>query len=817
MRVSLWRGLVPVLALLLVVATAHAQDADAATAYAERSQFADGLFSRGMYKLALREYAGLLTQFPDGAQNDQFEYRRAESHRLLGNATEAAKCFDRVFVDYPKSTYRLRAAYRRARLYMDAGDCAAAAEHFKAILGLKPDSQISMASMYYLGDALVACERDGLAATAYGLIDRRYPDSAFAPFALMKRAEILRRSWDATAAEGVATDPGDKAMTQILALYAKVLERPGSDRTAAEALFQTAELHFRLKAYTRSAEFYRRLLRDYAADKRADEAGLQAAWAASYAGLFADALALAEVALAGTDGSPLGEWLYLKANCERQLGRLDAAVASYADLLARYPKGAFSEAARYELALTYYKLGRHQEAVAIAERIELTSRLKLEVSRLLAECYAELKQVDKAIQYYRLIEKAAPAGELQRDAIYRLGYHLQAQGNYRDAAQFYTKLAERYPKHKLAPQALFAAGSCYLNAGEQASAARDWGRLTREYPASPMLEEALYQKAMADLRLERQADAHSGLDDLLRRFPKGRYTSDVYYWLGTIQKADEALEDAVHSFTRAGKLATRPELRRQADYSLALTLQQLGQEAAAAKVFGRVLATPLASDIAPAVLEWLAGYYYHAKLHREAVLAAELLTEEGQDPAWQQVGYALIGRSKLALNKPAEARDAYALALASPSATRYGAEAALRLGELALADGDATAASDFYSQASARAASPATLGIRARAFFGLGSAAAQAGQHGDAARFFMSVAILYDDPELVPEALWLAGTNFDALEQTPDATAAYDELVARYPESKWASQARARLDQHPAAAVTSPETTISTVPEGRTE
>ncbi len=817
MRVSLWRGLVSALALVAVVGGVCTRADETATAYAERSQFADGLFSRGMYQLALREYAGLLDKFPDGAQNDQLEYRRAESHRLLGQGAEAAKSFDRVFAGYPASAYRLRAAYRRARLYMEAGDCAAATEHFKAILGMTPDAQIGMASMYYMGEALMACERDEDAEDAYGLIEAKYPDSAFAPFALMKRAEILRQRWDSAASEGALPKPGDKVVGQILALYEKVLESPGGDRTAAEALFQMAELHFRLKDYTRSAEFYRRLMRDHADDKRVGEARLQAAWAASYAGLFADALTLTESALVDVAGPKRGEWLYLKANCERQLGRLEAAVASYVDLLARFPKGTFSAAARYELALAYYKLGRHEEAVAVAERIELTSRMKLEVSRLLAECYAALEQVDKSIQYYRLIEREAPEGELQRDAIYRLGYHLQAQGNYRDAAQFYTKLAERYAKHKQAPQALFAAGSCHLNAGDQASASRDWGRLVREYPDSPMQEEALYQKAMADLRLARPEDAQSALADLLRRFPKGRYPGDAHYWLGTIQMTDEKIEDALISFTQAGKLATRPELNRQADYSLALALQKLGREAEAAKVFGRVLATPLAGDIAPAVLEWLAGYYHGAKQYGPAVLAAERLTGEGRDPAWRQVGYALIGRAQLALKQPAAAREAFTKALAQPSATRYGAEAALRLAELALADGDTAAASDFYTQASGRAASPETLGIRARAFFGLGAAAAQGEQHADAARYFMSVAILYDDAELVPDALWRAGSHFDALEQPRDATAADEELVERYPQSPRAKQARQRLEQRRVAAASSSDNSISTAPEGRSE
>ena len=818
MRVSLWRGLIPVVALLLAVPAARAQTNQTASAYAERGQFADGLFSRGMYKLALREYTALLKQFPAGDHNDRFEYRRGESHRLLGELPVAATSFDRLFANYPKSAYRLRAAYRRARLYMDEGDRAAAAEHFKAILALNPDPQISVASMYYLGEALLATDRPGEAAAAFALIEKRHPESAFAPFALMKRAEILRRDWESEAV-GTPRPPlsrEDKHIVDILAIYTSVLARPGSDRTAAEALFQTAELHFRLKDYTRSAEFYRRLLRDYAVDQRAGEARLQAAWAASYAGLYADALTLAETALAEKEMARPAEWLYLKANCERQLGRLDGAVASYSQLLERHPKTTFSEAARYELALAYYKLGRHAEAVAAAERIELTSSMKLEVSRLLAECYAALEQPAKSIQYYRLIEKDAPAGDLQRDATYRLGYHLQALGNYRDAAQFYTKLVERYPQHKLAPQALFAAGVCYLKAGDQTAASRDLGRLILEYPASPMLEEALYQKALTDLRLEHRPDASSGLAELLRRFPKGRYLSDAHYWLGTVQQADEALEDATASFRRATKLATRPEMKRQAEYSLALALQQLGKDAEAADVFGRVLATPLASEIAPTVLEWLAGYYYQTDRQQKAIAAATRLTLNEESAAWQQVGYALIGRSQLAHKQVAEARAAFVKALAQPSATRYGAEAALRLGDLALAENDSAVASDYYNQASARAASPSTLGIRARAFFGLGAAASKAEQYDDAARFFMSVAILYDDPALVPEALWLAGTSFDKIGSREDAIAAYEELVVRHPDTEWGGRAQELLTQWRAEAASS-EISPAEVPEARAE
>jgi len=51
------------------------------------------------------------------------------------------------------------------------------------------------------------------------------------------------------------------------------------------------------------------------------------------------------------------EWLYLKANCERQLLKHEAAVGTYTELLKVHSAGRFANAGRYEKALTFYKRG----------------------------------------------------------------------------------------------------------------------------------------------------------------------------------------------------------------------------------------------------------------------------------------------------------------------------------------------------------------------------------------------------------------------------------------------------------------------------
>ena len=52
----------------------------------------------------------------------------------------------------------------------------------------------------------------------------------------------------------------------------------------------------------------------------------------------------------------------------------------------------------------------------------------------------------------------------------------------------------------------------------------------------------------------------------------------------------------------------------------------------------------------------------------------------------------------------------------------------------------------------------------------------------------MSVAILYDHVELVPESLYRAALAFNRLERVEDRDKALKELTARYPQSVWAGK-----------------------------
>lgn len=88
----------------------------------ERRQFADGLYARGMYASAAKEYLALLQEFPDAVEADAVRFRMGESYLNTGDRPAAAEQFNIVVANYPNSavlgrrkvTYRATACSERS-------------------------------------------------------------------------------------------------------------------------------------------------------------------------------------------------------------------------------------------------------------------------------------------------------------------------------------------------------------------------------------------------------------------------------------------------------------------------------------------------------------------------------------------------------------------------------------------------------------------------------------------------------------------------------------------------------------------------------
>lgn len=208
-------------------------------------------------------------------------------------------------------------------------------------------------------------------------------------------------------------------------------------------------------------------------------------------------------------------------------------------------------------------------------------------------------------------------------------------------------------------------------------------------------------------------------------------------------------------------------------------------------MFEVLVDSPLQGRFPPVLLEWLALQHYgqgaFARMEETAVLLAGM-----PEPPSQQAGWVLVGRARQEQANLDGARIAFRKALEIAGRTAYAGEAALRLGQLYLEAGELDEAQVVLRQAAALAAGVQADAIRARALIALGKAVHQKGALEEATRLFLSVGILYDDPVLVPESLYLAALLLAETGRTAEQASTVAELQQRYPDSEWAVKARAK-------------------------
>ena len=756
------------LAVMLAGAAARVWGLDAR----EQIQFADGLYARGLWDVALKEYATALKQSTNQATEALICYRMGECHRSLGRTNEAEQCYVRVGALAEAGEYRVRAGMRRVEFLEAQNRPDDAVELAVGLTRASPTGDLAAACQYLAGTLQERVGRTNDAARSYDALLRDHAGSAFSSFAALALGGIVARQ--------------DPASARPAALYAYAATNASGPRVAAEAWYLLGEWRFRHRQFEESAAACERLLALYPGDERAVAARVRRAWAAQNAGRYTDAIALAEEALKAKPGPREAEWLYLKANGERQLTLYEPALATYTALLNQYPKCEFAPAAGYERALTLFRLGRHADAIAQLRLQPIDPRVEKDAFWLLAESSLALNDEAAALANYRLLAEKYPHSDLAPDASYRLANLLQKQGQAGPAADAFDSLADRYPTNALAPQALFAAGACRGKAGSPEDALQEWVRLLARYPDSRFAEEALYQKGVKLTYLKRDDAALSAWREFARRYPASRFLAEAQFWAGVLLEAGGKPEEAETCLRAALKAGPAPDLERRARYRLALALRRRNEADEAAALLQGLLPGAPTNAVASEALEWLTDYQLQKKDYPKAVEASGRLVQQADTPAWQQVALCLNGKALQGAGRFDDARQAFEIAVALPGSTQAAADGWLRLGELALRGTNTAVAKAAFDKAADLSQGDAQIAVRVQAYVGIAKTFRAQGDDEGAARHYLSVGVLFDDPTVVPQCLHEAAEAYARLGRTDESAKVVRDLIARYPDNEWA-------------------------------
>jgi len=156
----------------------------------EQIRFADGIYLRGFYESAVGEYLILLRDYPGSEFEPAALYRTGECYRQMGNVSGAERFYKRVTLEFPEGSQTPRATLRRAEIALSEGRYEDSKGLLKDLLKGDADTETKAAATYQLGSSYLKADQLRGATTTYKNLLKDFSDSPYAAYAALDLAAI---------------------------------------------------------------------------------------------------------------------------------------------------------------------------------------------------------------------------------------------------------------------------------------------------------------------------------------------------------------------------------------------------------------------------------------------------------------------------------------------------------------------------------------------------------------------------------------------------------------------------------------------------
>lgn len=724
----------------------------------EALDLANSMYSRKMYDLAVPEYERFLISSGGTEGRNVALFRLAECHRMLGNLAAARAGYERLAMESQKGEFAGAGAYRLGEFLFGEKIYEAANAQFQIAAKESKDSEVRLTALYFSARSLDYLKRDADARAGYDAVLAVEGKNPYREHALMAAADIDIRSGK---------------NEQAFAEYQKLAEITKNPAIAAEAEVKAAALAVELGKNTEALALFKKIIaRPDAGDWK--QVALIGAMRLLYQASDYNAVVAMAAAAGELPDANRAEALQILAASYKQTGNNLDARRTYDRLLKEFPDSDSSGEARFQRLVSLYALKEKNLPAEIDAFLEKTTNPKERTQALLLKAEVLFKQADYAGAskvYEGLLGRELPA-DVQSDALYKMAWCLAATGNHPAAASAYSEFLAKFPDHKLASTALAQRALSKQESKAFDSAIEDFDTIAAKYPGTKEHELALQQKALIFGQQQKFDEMARAFEKLLTEFPKSAASGQANFWLGWAAFEQKDYKNAVEKLDAARKLdaaqyGERATLRIILAHYYLQDREAVMREAAgykggnlpseitlwlAAKYVddgeyakAETLMLPLTAN--PAALPpdaWirLAECQIRLGKFREARGPADKFLESARDPASRSRALLTSARIYLGLKQFPEATSAVDEALLLQPEGSLNAEGRLLQGDV------------LFAQS----------------------------KYDEAARAYMTVSVLLDDPSVTPRALQKAAEAYLRANNRFESEKALAELRQRYPD-----------------------------------
>ena len=733
--------------------------------------YANGLFSRKLYDLAIPEYEKFLGQFPGAPNRASAFFYLGECYRALNRTPAARTAFQSVLDEHGESEFAGPAAYGVAEILFNQKDYAGALGLFHRSAAKTKEPALALSARYFEARCLENLNRKDEAANAYlQVIEAKNPnpfreDSRFAAGTLLlaqgRKADAFRQ-YEALANE--TGKPPLKAEATVRAgLVAADLQQGKPDKAMLEkavALLQKGKTLPEAGKWSAIAQ----------------AALLRVLYAS---GQHQQVIAEYKRAADAVPEEAKPELMLLAANSERQLNRPKEAEALYAQIIAKYPNREEAKEARYQRLINIYnsnpaalmsEVDQYLASNPTGERADQARLLK-------AEAFYKQNDFAEAAPLYETLRASQLSPKLRAESAYKAGWcYVQLKTPLRIIDAF-TYFLKAFPDNPQVPSALTQRALAYQETKNFDGAIADLNTLIANHPNAREREAAIQQKALLFGQQENAKAMSEAFQQLLKEYPKTAVAAQAHYYIGKAAFEAKDYKVALPALENARKL-NKEQYYTPATVRIVSTYFYQKNRAALTKEVDAFLAAAPDAKIPGEILHWLGIEFYNEKNYAaaEKYLAA---LGSGETTNVNADFWFYLADAQNKLGKFAAAEASYEKFLQSTNDPAAKVKTLLALGATKIA---AHKADDAQKIAEEIMSLQPEGRVNAEARLLAGDVQVERGLFEDAGKTFMGVALLYDDPTITPRALQKAAFAYAKAGKQTEADRATQQLREKYPE-----------------------------------
>ncbi|MDR2409025.1 MAG: tetratricopeptide repeat protein [Bacteroidales bacterium] len=214
-------------------------------------------------------------------------------------------------------------------------------------------------------------------------------------------------------------------------------------------------------------------------------------------------------------------------------------------------EASYSEIVPFYIAHIYFATDRYEDIITQADiLIQKSSKKRLpEINRLIAQSYFQLKQYDKAVEYFEYYFSTTET-TIPCDDYYMGGYAYYNDKQYSKAIQMFTKAI--CENDTLNQYVYFTLGNCYLKSGQKDFSSRAFFSAYSLKINQIMTEDALFEYAKLQYELSTNpfVDAITAFEQYLNDYPHSQRKNEVETYLSTIYLTTKNYKAAIASLEK---------------------------------------------------------------------------------------------------------------------------------------------------------------------------------------------------------------------------------------------------------------------------